>query len=365
MDTPMPCDNDCLNKFLDKIKPAVRKLSEYHAPPQDRVSVKLNQNESPFDIPESLKDKILEDMKNQNWGHYPDYVPQTLREKLAKRFGIDPLQILIGNGSNSLILAVFTALIQPSDTIVLSPPSFSLYELIGSMVEGNIISVPQNMDFTYNQDALIQAVSKAKLSVFSSPGNPTGQILPLESLKAMLKATPGLILWDEAYAEFSSQTAIPLLASYPNLLILRTFSKAFSMAGLRLGCLLAHSKLVAQIQKVTMPYNVNLFTMTAALHVLEETDWPDANIQKILIERANLLKAMGELRRVEPFLTETNFITFRVQDGKDVFQRLKEKGVLVRDMSGYPELKNCLRVTVGTPEENQTFLTELKKIVKP
>lgn len=363
MDTPMPYDSGCLNNILDQFKPSVRALPAYHAPSQRNVSVKLNQNESPFDVPAFLKGKILYDMKKLNWNRYPEYTPEKLRERLAQWFGIEPQQILLGNGSNSLIYAAFSAIIEPRDTIVLSPPSFSLYELIGTISEANIIYVNQKPDLTYDEDGLTAAISKSKLSVFSSPGNPTGRMLPLKTLEAMLKATKGLILWDEAYAEFCGQTALPLLTDHPNLVILRTFSKAFSMAGLRLGCLLAHPQIIAQIQKVKVPYNVNLFSMTAALHVLNNTEWLKSNIQNILNERKCVFNSLKELDGIKPFPTDTNFITFRTSNGKSIFQKLMDKGILVRDMGGYAELKNCLRVTIGTPEENQIFLTALKEII--
>jgi histidinol-phosphate aminotransferase len=364
MDMPKLYDREQVESILRQVKPEVRELAEYSSPPQGESMAKMNQNENPYDIPDSLKEVVLREMRYRNWSRYPEYNPWELREKIARRLTLNAEQVILGNGSNSLIYAAVTALVSAGDPIVLSPPSFSLFEMVANIFQAKTVSIPLNTDFSYDEEALLKAVASTKLSIFSSPSNPTGQTMDLRILEKILKRTPGLVLWDEAYGEFCEKTAVPLLSQYPNLLILRTFSKAFGLAGLRIGYLMGHPSLVKQIQKVNVPYNVNLFSLLVASRLLDIPQWVEIHVKKIIQERGRLFKSMSEIPGIKPFSSKTNFILFRVDNGLAVYQKLRELGIFVRDMGGYTELKNYLRVTVGTPEENDAFLKALEEIVE-
>ncbi len=360
MQTPYKKESN--KSFLEAVKPAVRALAGYEAPPQGRVIAKLNQNENPYDLPESMKKAILEQMGKQAWTRYPTYGAPVLQGELAKRAGLNPDQVLVGHGSNQLLYAIGTAIISPDDPVVINPPSFSLFELVTRIYQGRIVSILQKEDFTYDTDKLLKAVETAKLTLICSPNNPTGGVMELDLLERILKQTPGLVLWDEAYGEFWGKSAIPLIGKHPNLLVMRTFSKALGMAGIRIGYLMGNVDLIGEIQKVIVPYNINLFNRIAATHMLKNGDWIDSHIQKIISERKRLFDEMRTCPGVIPYPSEANFISFRVSNGPDILNKLKEQGILIRNMGSYVMMENCLRVTVGKPDENQIFIKALRDL---
>ncbi len=361
MDTPMP-SNSALTDALKCIKPEIRALAGYTAPPQGKVIAKLNQNENAYDIPAEWKNAVCDAMKQLEWPRYPQYSPQSLREKLGERLHVEPDQILLGHGSNQLLYLLGTALLSPGSRVVIPPPTFSLFELAMKLSQSEVVLIPKNDDFSLNMEAVIPAVRSARLTLLCSPDNPTGAVIPGAALKEILENTPGIVLWDEAYIEFGGQDAVDLLDKYPNLIVSRTFSKAFGLAGLRLGYLVGHPAMIRELQKANIPYNVNLFTLTLANYMLDHTDWMDRHVQKIISDRQNLFDQMKKIEHIKPYPSEGNFILFQVRDKKSVFTQLKERGILIRDVGSQPPLDHCLRVTVGTPEENGVFLEALKQL---
>jgi histidinol-phosphate aminotransferase len=228
--------------------------------------------------------------------------------------------------------------------------------------QSNAVSVPLKTDFTFDVDPLLEASKDADVTVICSPNNPTGTLLDSEILKKILTLTRGLVFLDEAYHEFSGQTALKILPAYPNLIVLRTFSKAMSMAGLRFGYLMAHPEVAREIHKAKLPYNVNVFTLTAAELVLERSDLLRDAIQTLVAERQRLIREVRKRPGLEAFDSCTNFFMMRTpRPAQEVFESLYAQGVLVRDVSSYPMLERILRVTAGTPEENDRFLQALDK----
>jgi len=363
MDTPMQYENEKVESVLKQLKPEIRELSGYVSPPQKTVVAKLNQNENPYDIPLSMKEAVLQEMKDINWSRYPEYNPPELRRKIGECFNVSADQVLLGNGSNQLLYTITSAVVSPWDTIVISSPSFSLFEMVGRISQGRIVSVPQKPDFSLDKDPFIESLKSARLTLLCSPNNPTGRSIETELLEEFLKATSGFILWDEAYGEFGGESAVPLLKKYPNLIVLKTFSKAFGLAGLRVGYLIAHPAIAKQLQKVNLPYNLNIFSTLATIRLMEAQELVESHVKKIVAEREKLFNKMKKIPGVFPSPSEANFILFRVADGVKVLKKLEERGILVRDMSGYSMLKNFLRVTVGTPEENLLFIETLSKIM--
>jgi len=353
-----------IESALRAIRPEIRRLEGYKAPPQGQLRAKLNQNENPYDIPEEWKKNVFEDMRNLEWTRYPAYNPPPLREALAKRFGIATEQILVGGGSNQLLYMIGMAVIGPGDGVLVTPPSFGLFELIGRIFKGKIIASDLNPDFSVNDERMVRCARQSKLAFICSPNNPTGNTMRLDLLESMLNETTGLILWDEAYAEFCGKTALPLLDRYPNLLVLRTFSKAFGLAGLRIGYLMGHASLIAEFSKVNIPYNVNLFSALVARRMLDENRWMEKRVEEIVRERDRLYRRLKTIPEIETFPSEANFILIRFPDSGAMFEKLREKGVLLRAVDGHPLLKNCLRATVGTPEENRIFIEVLKETLK-
>ncbi|NQT25767.1 histidinol-phosphate transaminase [candidate division KSB1 bacterium] len=363
MPTRTPSGSASADRAIQNIKPEIRALKGYAAPPQGRVIAKLNQNENPFDIPAKWKQEILNKMANLEWGRYPDNQPIALREKLAQRFSVGSNQILLGHGSNQLLYLLMTAVITPGEPVLVAPPTFSLVELAVRLNQGQLVQMMKKPDLSIDQDTFLNAAKDVKLIFLCSPDNPTGQTVELDFLEEVLSTTNGLVLWDEAYTEFCNKSAIPLLEKHPNLIVSRTFSKAFSLAGLRIGFIIAHPEVAAELAKANIPYNLDQFSVLVTDRLLDESEWMEQTVQTILQERDRLFAAMQKLSGVAPFPSEANFITFGIEDAKGALKKLQERGVLIRDMTYYPRLESALRVTVGTPEENDVFLKTLKEIL--
>lgn len=349
----------------DVVKPEVRRLSAYtlrHV----KADVKLDQNENPYELPQELKEEVARRVVARPWGRYPEFVPQSTTRALAKFTGWSEDGILIGNGSNELITAGLSVLLGSGRKAVIPQPTFTLYKLFSSVLQATVVSVPLNAgDFSFNVETLAAESRDAVVTVICSPNNPTGNLLDPAGLQHILEATGGLVFLDEAYHEFSGQTALTLLPKYPNLIVLRTFSKAMSMAGLRFGYLMAHPEIAREIHKAKLPYNVNVFTLTAAELVLERPHIMKEAIQTLISERQRVLAEVRRRPGVEAFDSCANFFLMRTpRSARELFDALYAQGVLVRDVSGYPMLERVLRVSVGKPEENDRFLKALDRVLE-
>jgi histidinol-phosphate aminotransferase len=349
----------------DVIKPEVRRLSAYTLK-HVKADVKLDQNENPYELPQELKEEVARRVLARPWGRYPEFVPASTTKALAKFTGWTEDGILIGNGSNELIMAGMSVILGSGRKAVIPQPTFTLYKLLSSVFEANAIAVPlRAADFSFDVDAIAEASKDAAVTVICSPNNPTGNLLEADALKHILETTNGLVFLDEAYHEFSGQTALKILPSYPNLIVLRTFSKAMSMAGLRFGYMMAHPEIAREVHKAKLPYNVNVFTLTAAELVLERPGLLRDAIQTLVAERQRMIEAVRKHPGVEAFNSCANFFMMRTpRSAREIYDALYAQGVLVRDVSAYPMLDRILRVTAGNPEENDRFLSALDKALE-
>src|SRR5258705_1493761 len=233
--------------MANSIKASVRALRAYTLSPH-RASVKLNQNENPWDAPAEIKQETLKRMKDRAWSRYPDFSSQRLHDRLAEFTGWRPDGIIAGNGSNELIQALLMVTIGEVKRVLISEPTFALYRQITTVLGGEVVSVPLNHELQFDMAALLKEIEEMQpdVTIICSPNNPTGCVISDEDLVVVLKAARGLIVVDEAYHEFAGHSAVPLLDKYENLVVLRTFSKAMAMAALRVGYLLAPPGLVLQ-----------------------------------------------------------------------------------------------------------------------
>jgi histidinol-phosphate aminotransferase len=353
------------NSPLYGVKSQVLKVPAYtlHAYEAD---IKLNQNENPFDFPEDLKEEAFRRFRTRPWSRYPDFVPDSLRLRLAEFSGWQKDGVLVGNGSNELLQASLMVLIKNGVRVAIPFPTFSVYRLIANVLGAKIVDIPMNPDMSYNVDTLISKPleSGAGVLIINNPNNPTGSAINETALKRILDEFPGHVLLDEAYYEFYRYTGLGLLAAYPRLIITRTFSKAMGMAGLRLGYLMAHPDLAAQISKAKLPYNVNQFSLTVAEVALENLDRFRPAIQTILQEKDRLYNELGSLPGVKVYPSESNFFLVEVPIvPRAIFDKLYAQGILIRDVSSYPTLSKCLRISVGTPEENSRLLSAMRAIL--
>jgi histidinol-phosphate aminotransferase len=328
------------------------------------AEIKLNQNESPYDFPEDLKEEVVRIYREKKWSRYPDFVPDSLRASLARFAGWKKEGILVGNGSNELLQATLMVFVREHTPVAIPSPTFTVYGLVSTILGATILHIPLNPDMSFNVDELIARSNEAqaRVLVICTPNNPTGTVLSEDEARRILDNFSGHVLLDEAYFEFCGRTSLKLLEQYPRLIITRTFSKAMGMAGLRVGYLMAHPDLVVQIDKAKLPYNINQFSLTAAQVALDHVDRFQPAIQAIISERERLGKDLAEMPGVRVYPSGANFFLFEVPTSPGLlFEELYQQGILIRNVSRYPMLSKCLRVAVGTPEENSRFLTALRQ----
>jgi histidinol-phosphate aminotransferase len=358
--------SDPLRDPLRFIKPAVRALRAYTLAPVP-VPVKIDQNENPFELPEALKRKIVDRALSRPWARYPAFDPRELLETLSRHSGWRADGILAGNGSNEMIEALLLVTVSPGTRVVIPQPTFTLYALLTRVLGGEPIAAQLGPDLEYDVDALRAArrESGAPLMILCTPNNPTGSWIEPERITELCTEEDCLIVVDEAYHEFSGMSAVPLLSRHPNLVVLRTFSKAKAMAGLRLGYLLASPDLVREVNKARLPYNINFFTQTAAIAALTEPETLAEGVSRLVALRESLAASLAALPGVRVFPSRANFLLFELieKDPKHVFDSLARRGVLVRDVSSYPRLSRCLRASVGSASENETLVAALREIL--
>ena len=347
---------------LDKIKSQVKKLSAYtlNAP---ECRIKINQNENPYDLPEEIKTEVLTRLANRPWSRYPTFVPVDLLVALAKFSHWRADGILAGNGSNELIQALLTVTVGQGTKVLISEPTFTLYRLLIEVLGGEVVSLPLTNTFEYDIEKIKQTAQDVDLVIICSPNNPTGCVIKDTDLGELLSNFSGLVILDEAYHEFSRQTVVPLLKQFNNLVVLRTFSKAMAMAGLRVGYLLSHPDLVKEIAKAKLPYNLNFFSLTAAIVAMERFELLNPIIDNLISERERLFQELSKINGLKPVSSQANFIlTETTIAPSELMSKLQEQDILARDVSRYPMLNNFVRFSVGTVAENNELIEKLKII---
>ena len=319
--------------------------------------VKLDANESPY-CPLALDDILSKKDIFSSLNRYPDPESKELKKAIAGNLKVKPENILIGNGSDEIITYLISAFGGP---VLYPAPTFVMYGITSQTFGQRHTAIPLDKDFDLDLDKMLKAIRKEnpKLIFLSSPNNPTGNCYSTDRILKIIEASDTIVVVDEAYQPFSSKKGfLPLLYDYRNLAILRTLSK-IGFAGIRTGYLIAHKELIEIVDRTRLPYNLNSLSQALAIMGLNNRKIIDLQIKTIVKERNRLFKELGKMDGIKPFPSEANFILFRVPDAEMVYHKLIKSGVLIRNMSGV--VKNALRVTVGTPEENNIFLDSIKK----
>lgn len=347
---------------LAVIRDDVRAIEAYPVPSAVGF-VKLDAMENPFSLPEGLQQQLGERLGKQALNRYPLSDPRGFKERLGKAVGLPSgMQLMLGNGSDELIHLIILACAKPGASVLSPAPSFVMYEMSARFDHCNYVAVPLKDNFTLDAERMLRAIDQHQPAVIfiAYPNNPTGNLFDRGALEQIVRASPGIVVIDEAYLPFAQDTWMPALKRAPNLLVLRTLSK-LGLAGIRLGYLAADADWIAQFEKLRPPYNVNVLTLAAADLMLENMSILDAQASALRSERAKLMSQLQSTPGVRAFESAANFILFRVAQADAVFAGLKQRGVLIKNVSAtHPLLVGCLRVTVGTTGENDTFIKALR-----
>lgn len=346
------------------LRDEIRTLDAYDAPVIPGL-VKLDANENPFDFPGIVKDALAREMVDQIYSRYPDPMARELLCELSSYTGLPADCLLAGNGSDELILTLLLTF-GSGGTIPVAVPTFSMYFVHSVVAGARPVFIPRRPDFSVDAGAMAEAgkSSEARVLFLCTPNNPTGNITPPEVIAGIAGVSRCLVVVDEAYIEFGGESCLPLMEKYPNLVVLRTFSKAFGLAGLRVGYLAANPEVINQLKKVKNPYNLNAHSQLAAKIVLRYRDIFSRQIREILNLKQELQKDLEQLPGIRLYPGEANFILFRTpHDAGEVFEGLLERGILIRNVHS-PGLEGCLRTTVGQREENRLFIKALADVLK-
>jgi len=361
---------EALQALVDRwVRPEVRALAPYAVPPGGDL-IKLDAMENPYGWPPGLVEAWLERLRRVPLNRYPDPEAAELQAGLRRVLGVpETAALVLGNGSDELIQMVLLALAGPGRTALAPEPTFSMYRILATACGLRYVGVPLGEGFALDGPALLEALERHRPAVLflACPNNPTGNLFDPAWVERLLEAAPGLVVVDEAYAPFCEATWLDRAGGHPRLLVLRTLSK-LGLAGLRLGLLAGPPAWLEQIGKLRLPYNIGVLNQASALFALEHWGVLEGQARRIRADRARLERALKDRCRGERagvtavYPSQANFVLFRVRPGhaEAVFEGLRRRGVLIRLLHGAgPGLEDCLRVTVGTPEENAAFLEAL------
>ena len=342
------------------VRPEILALKAYHVAEAEGM-VKLDAMENPYPLPPAMRRELAEVLARVDMNRYPEPSGRKLRELLARKMAVPQgMELLLGNGSDDLIQMVTLALSRPGAVMMYPAPTFVMYSMNATFTGMKGIGVPLREDYSFDADGFIERMKAEKpaLVFLAYPNNPTGVLYPEEDVARVIRSSPGLVVIDEAYHVFARKSFMPRLAEFPNLAVVRTVSK-LGLAGIRLGYMAARPEWIREFNKVRQAYNVNVLTQAAALFVLERLEVLEEQAARIRGDRDGLGKALAALPGTTVFPSEANFFLVRVPDAERVYEALKQQNVLVRNL--HPGLKNCLRINVGTPDENRILLAALRE----
>lgn len=341
-------------------------LAPYRAPQLD-VAIRLNTNESPYPPPDSFKEALATRIARSDLHRYPDREFAELREALGEAAGTITERVWAANGSNEILLQIMLAFGGSERKAMTFEPTYPMHSQITRISGTRLIRGRRNPDHTIHLEATLEAItSQAPDIVFlCSPNNPTGNAASEEEVTSICEAAPGIVILDEAYVEFAERPLLSLIEDCDRLIITRSFSKAWRLAGVRLGFLIAHPWVIEEIQKVRLPYHLSVLTQAAGLTAVEFADELRSTVETMKLERERLLREMSTMKGLGAHPSEANFVFFTSFDrpATEIWQHLLDAGILIRDFSDLPGCESSLRVSVGTPEQNEAFLETLSHAV--
>ncbi|MDM4766405.1 histidinol-phosphate transaminase [Pelomonas sp. SE-A7] len=347
-----------LERGLAVIRDDLRSVKAYAVQPSAGL-IKLDTMENPFRLPEALQRELGARLGAVAINRYPAERTFELAAELARHAGMpEDCAITLGNGSDELITMLSMAISRPGATVLSPLPSFVMYEISARYQGLKFVGVDLRPDFELDEPAMLAAITEHQpaLIYLSYPNNPTANLWDADAIERIVQAAPGLVVMDEAYQPFAERDSMDLLRRYPNVLVMRTMSK-FGLAGVRIGYLMGRKELVGEIDKLRPPFNIGMLNAEAGLFALEHAEVYARQAQVLRAERDQLIASLDEIEEVQAFASQGNMVLVRVPDAAAMFEGIRRRGVLVKNVSAlHPLLHNCLRLTVGTPEENLALL---------
>jgi histidinol-phosphate aminotransferase len=345
----------------DIIRDEIRALKAYPVPPSAGM-VKLDAMENPYRLPAELRARIARLVEDADLNRYPDAGARELKAALRESLAVpEGIELLLGNGSDELIQMLIMAVARPGAVVLGVEPSFVMFRMVAAFAGARYVGVDLREDFSLDAGRLLAAVGEHRPAVvfLAYPNNPTGNLFDAATIARVVDAAPGLVVIDEAYHAFADASFLPRIARHPNLVVMRTLSK-LGLAGIRLGALAGAAGWIGELDKLRLPYNVNTLTQVVAREVLRHGGVLTEQAGAIKLERRRLVQALQGVPGATAYPSDANFILFRISQAERVFEGLKRRGVLIKSLHGsHRLLANCLRVTVGTPDENAAFLSAL------
>ncbi|NDH97588.1 MAG: histidinol-phosphate transaminase, partial [Actinobacteria bacterium] len=347
---------------------SVALMAGYHSPQID-VDVRLNTNESPEPPPEGFADAVAARVAEIAWHRYPQRSASALRSRIGANYGLSASQVFAANGSNEVLQTLLLTFAGPGRSAAVFEPTYALHSHLSRITGTAVIEGERNDDFSLDLDEVERVIVEHRPDVvfLCSPNNPTGVVDPEASIRRVLELTAahgGLLCVDEAYGQFADFSAVTLLGDDIPLVVSRTYSKTWAMAAVRLGYLLAPSWVIDELEKVVLPYHLDAMTQIAGEVALDHLDAMNDRVARLVDERERLLAGLADLP-VDVWPSGSNFVLLRPQhlSGEDVWQGLVDRSVLVRNCASWPRLQGCLRVTIGTPDEDDRFLEALTEVL--
>lgn len=350
------------DNYRERLCNSFKQLGSYSIPGVE-CEVKLDGNESPFDLNPEIRNEIMDRVSSMKLNRYPDPNARDLKKSVSRCYSISQDCILFGNGSDELIQMLIETFTGKSATVLVPKPTFSMYRFTSLVLGKEVIEVGLDKGFDINLDLTLKHIKQSDpdLFFFSTPNNPTGNSLSKEKIVKILSSTSGLVVIDEAYFDYNDTTFLPLLENFDNLIVLRTMSK-IGFASIRLGILFANPSLVVELNKARLPYNINSMTQVISEVAINNYSLLEANFSMIKLQRKLMYEKLAELPNISVFPSCANFFLIKVPNADLYFNKLVDKGILVRNLNGFSGLENCLRVTIGTSSENSRFLDAFSTI---
>lgn len=345
------------------IREDIKALKPYTAS-KEHYDIKLDANESPYNLLEDFKEEFLKRIGNISANRYPDLDSYFLRKRIADYVDFKGENVICGNGSDEIIQMIINSFVDRGEYVVTHSPTFSMYKIMTQICGGSFIEVPSDDDFNIDVDGIIEAANEnnAKIIIICNPNNPTGTVTSRENILKIIESTSSIVVVDEAYYEFLGETVADRIKDCSRLVVLRTLSKAFSLAGARVGYGIAGEELINVLLTVKHPYNINVLSETIALLYIDNADKAKEKIEILKNEREYLIRELQKVAGIKVFPSGSNFVLIKSTKAEEILKACKEEKILLRGFGGGP-LENCIRITIGKGEENKRVLSIMQRVV--